>query len=319
MGAHAFIDRLLPAPVGGGCRMAGYYLWGSTVIRGEDGRYHMFVTRWPTDTGRDMTASPTAGHYGYSEICRAAADTPEGPYAFEQVVLARREDSWDSVSCHNPAIVRFADTYVLYYCGYSGRKQIGYATAPSVYGPWQRIDQPIFPADVGNRNNPCACVTPDGDLLVVFRAESMRLYAARAASYEGPYRVHGQPLFEHPTEDPCVWHNGECFEMVVEDNVGHYTGSRLNGIHVRSDDGFRWTPMDPILAYGHPIRMDDGSCCYGRQEKPWVLVGDDGVPTHLFLVKAESDPDTPPTYAGELAGQGPVWNVCLPMRPCGSM
>ena len=31
-------EMLLPAPVGGGCSMDGYWVWCGSVIRGEDGR-----------------------------------------------------------------------------------------------------------------------------------------------------------------------------------------------------------------------------------------------------------------------------------------
>lgn len=39
--------RLGAAPVDGGFAQNDYWVWGSSVIRGEDGNYHMFVSRWP--------------------------------------------------------------------------------------------------------------------------------------------------------------------------------------------------------------------------------------------------------------------------------
>lgn len=45
------IDRLsehmLPAPVDSGFSMEGYWVWDGSVIKCEDGRYHMFASRWP--------------------------------------------------------------------------------------------------------------------------------------------------------------------------------------------------------------------------------------------------------------------------------
>jgi hypothetical protein len=43
----SFQDRLLPAPVGGGFRDPGYWVWCGTVVRGDDGRYHHYASRWP--------------------------------------------------------------------------------------------------------------------------------------------------------------------------------------------------------------------------------------------------------------------------------
>jgi hypothetical protein len=292
--------------------MTGYHLWGSTVTPGEDGKYHMFVTRWPQSVGRSVEI--TGSYYLHTEICRAVAHKPEGPYAFREVVLARRPGFFDAVSCHNPAILKTDRGFVLYYCGFDGAtKHIGLAFSPSVSGPWSRMDAPLFPADDGNRNNPSACLRPDGKILLVFRAKRMELHAALADSYDSEYRVKRGPLLEHGTEDPCVWYNGEHFEMIVEDNCGHFTGSRLNGAHLISHDGFRWRPSEHVTAYEHPIMMDDGTRLYGRQEKPWVLRDEAGRATHLFLVKVETDAATPPAYSGELTGHLPVWNVCVPL------
>ncbi|MEG2500550.1 MAG: hypothetical protein RSA78_05740, partial [Oscillospiraceae bacterium] len=34
------------APCGGGFSMEGYWVWCGSVIKGEDGKYHMFASRW---------------------------------------------------------------------------------------------------------------------------------------------------------------------------------------------------------------------------------------------------------------------------------
>ncbi len=82
--------RMLPAPVGGGFRMEGYWVWCGSVIKGEDNRYHMFASRWP----KSQPMHP--GWLSLSEIVRASSDTPEGPYQFEEVVLpARGAEYWD--------------------------------------------------------------------------------------------------------------------------------------------------------------------------------------------------------------------------------
>ena len=49
--SDSFIDKLLPAPIGGGFQMEDYWIWGSSVIKGEDGKYHMFADRWAKSIG----------------------------------------------------------------------------------------------------------------------------------------------------------------------------------------------------------------------------------------------------------------------------
>ena len=41
----AFIDRILPAPKNGGFSDPDYWIWGASVIKGEDGNYHLFASR----------------------------------------------------------------------------------------------------------------------------------------------------------------------------------------------------------------------------------------------------------------------------------
>ncbi|HEX2999390.1 MAG TPA: glycosyl hydrolase family 43, partial [Armatimonadota bacterium] len=87
---ESFQERILPAPVGGGFAQAEYWVWCGSAIHGEDGRYHLFASRWPR-------ALPFfAGYQTHSEIVRAVSDTPEGPYHFAEVVLpARGAEFWD--------------------------------------------------------------------------------------------------------------------------------------------------------------------------------------------------------------------------------
>ncbi len=44
--AHAFIDRLLPAPRDGGFRRDDAWIWCGSVIRGDDGQWHLFASMW---------------------------------------------------------------------------------------------------------------------------------------------------------------------------------------------------------------------------------------------------------------------------------
>ena len=153
---RTFLSRLQPAVVGGGFELPDYWVWCGAPIRGEDGRYHLFASRVP----KEVIFHP---HWLFrSEIARAEADTPVGPYRFAEVALPPRGgDFFDARSTHNPHIRKVGDTYLLLYMGtnYDGptpspekpevwrsprylatwaRKRIGLATSQSVRGPWKR-------------------------------------------------------------------------------------------------------------------------------------------------------------------------------------
>ena len=67
--SNPFAGRLLPAPVNGGFQMEDYWIWCGSVVKGEDGRFHMFASRWPKKYG-------FAANWLYRcEIVRASSDT----------------------------------------------------------------------------------------------------------------------------------------------------------------------------------------------------------------------------------------------------
>src|SRR5688572_17291506 len=163
----AFYKKIDRAVVGGGFQMEGYWVWGSSVAKGDDGLFHMFVSRWP----KRLPFHP--GWMVASEIVHATSKTVEGPYKFSEVALpARGPQYWDGRSTHNPKIMRHGKTWVLFYMGSThpfaevdrpetltldshyaviGRanKRIGVATASSPFGPWTRREVPVLPTKPG--------------------------------------------------------------------------------------------------------------------------------------------------------------------------
>ena len=57
----------------------GYWAWGSSVVKGDDGKYHMFVSRFP----KSLPFHP--GWMVASEIVHAVSEIPQGPYRFSEV------------------------------------------------------------------------------------------------------------------------------------------------------------------------------------------------------------------------------------------
>jgi hypothetical protein len=95
---NPIFERLLPAPKNGGFKMEDYYIWCGSAIMGEDGRFHMFASRWRKELGFGV-------HWVFnSEIVRAVSGEPEGPYIFEEVIFKRRERQYfDAMNQHNPS------------------------------------------------------------------------------------------------------------------------------------------------------------------------------------------------------------------------
>ena len=70
---NELFHRLDKAPRTPAFECEGYWSWGSSVVKGENGKYHMFVSRFP----KSLPFHP--GWMIASEIVHAVSDIPEGP------------------------------------------------------------------------------------------------------------------------------------------------------------------------------------------------------------------------------------------------
>lgn len=339
-----FHDRLLPAPPQGSFRMPDYWVWCGSAIHGDDGRYHLFASRWPK--------SVTFFHWATcSEIVRAVADRPEGPYRFEEVVTERRGPSfWDGMVTHNPTIHFHDGKFLLFYVGstFHGKrphradegglisehwleawngKRTGLLVADSVLGPWERRDEPILLPRPGKwdsviTSNPAACVREDGTIILIYKSTDVphprgrfpgRFHqgVATARNWRSPFeRLSEEPIAlsgvkDTHIEDGYIWWNGEAYEMVIKDMTGEVCGEEGAAIHATSHDAISWTAMIPPKAYSRTVRWQDGKTTTLRKlERPQVLL-ENGRPTHLFGAALSED------EAGEIDDS---WNVVIPLR-----
>jgi len=282
--ARPILERLLPAPKDSGFRMEDFFVWGGSLIKVDD-TYHLFASRWPKETEFPR------GYRDHSEIVRATASNPLGPYEFHEVVLTGRGGEWwDGKMCHNPKIVKSGDTFILYYIGSavgSGLRKCGYAYSRSINGPWVRADRALpFGRD---HNNPAPYIHSDGSVLVAFRDDTLKMYIATAPSFDGTYRIVAENLFPGiRLEDPDLFHLNERYHMVVEDNVAGLTGHDRHGAHLISKDGIQWDIHDPVRVYTHTLPWDDGTVTtVERRERPELFNDNaeqkgNGHPTHLL-------------------------------------
>lgn len=336
-----FIDKLLPAPKSGGFAMDDHWVWDPSVIKGEDGRYHMFASAWSKKYGFGNWVTN-------SQVVRAVSYTPEGPYKFVEVVLpARGRKYFDGFTTHNPRIVKVGEYYVLYYFGntYSSpqpsytenvwetglaheawmNKRVGMAYSKSINGPWIRSDQPVINPRKGEwdssiTSNPSPVVLPDGSIYLIYKSSPkdhnppLMLGAAKADNFKGPYiRLSNNPIFSFHTEnnkdndveDPFVWWNGKEYELIMKDRFGHICGEEGGGIHAFSADGVNWRLAKNVKAYSKEIKWDDGSTTHmANFERPFLLF-ENGKPTHLF---AATGTGTVPYVFDR------TWNMVIPLK-----
>ena len=233
-------ERLQPVAHGTGLRMDGYFVWCGSVIKvGET--YHMFASRWPAETNFPD------GYRTHSEIVRATAERPEGPYAFQEVVVGKRPGAWDGGMVHNPAIYHVGSTFVLFHNASeegSRYRQIGVVTAPAVTGPWTRSDRPLDLGVASDANNPAAWFEPDGSVKLMWRDKDLRVYISVADSFRGPYRVANDNVWpKGKVEDFCLFKERGQYHLICEDGGASITGQTKWGGHLTSRDAIHeWQP-----------------------------------------------------------------------------
>ena len=122
-----------------------YYTWCSSVIKGEDGKYHMFYSRWPhgkrtaTDDPMNFIFDGFKGWGKYSEIAYAVSDKLNGPYKYVSTVLKGdgNQDRWDRFTMHNPQIRKFGKYYYLYYISNSFDSSLQFKDESKMTREWK--------------------------------------------------------------------------------------------------------------------------------------------------------------------------------------
>jgi len=311
---YDFSKMIQPVPASAKFEDPGFIVWCGAMVRGEDGKYHLFYSRWPRKLG----------HYAWvthSEVARAVADHPLGPFRFADVVLPERGASfWDGLCTHNPTVMKSGGKYYLYYMGNTGdrkkvsglnwshrnNQRVGVAVADSPAGPWKRFDKPLIDTTPGFHDaqclaNPTVTERPDGGYLMVYKAVADKKpqpfggpvvhIVATSDSPTGPFKKHPDPVFTRPgeffaAEDPYIWRGPDRYWAIVKDFKGVFTRKGPSLALFESADGIAWKPAAHTLVSTLTLKWADGTVTpLEKLERPQLLLVD-GEPAVLSCAAA---------------------------------
>jgi len=238
-------DNVIPRDVENGIEGAEYSYWGGNVIKDDDGKYHMFVCRWPENSYKGEVKQ---GHalWWSSVVVHAVSDNALGPFKVVREIGRG----------HNPEIYRRKDgSYVV---GVMGDRAY---TSPTLNGPWTEIKatfQWLDDSKPQNKNNRTYVVREDGSVLmmskngVIFISEKGDEQFAQLTPGTVYHPVPGAKF-----EDPVIWKDEVQYHCIYNDWYGR------TAFYIRSADGIHWK-FEPGLAYkpSRLMRYQDG-----RQEK----------------------------------------------------
>jgi len=290
------------------------FTWGSSPIKGKDGKYHIFYARWHKKYSFNAWVT-------HSEIAHAVSNKALGPYKFSDVTLpARGPAFWDGHYTHNPTIHFFDGKYYLYYAGNFGdgvnvknglnmthrnNQRIGVAVSESPYGPWKRSDKPLIDVspdpdahDALMMANPSVTRMHDGKYLMVYKAVAKRKpmpfggpvvhLCAVASRPDGPFEKMNKPIFTvpgsmFPAEDPYIWYQDNCYYAIAKDMHGEFTKQGRSLALFYSVNGFDWQPAKNVLVSTLGFTMKNGKKVnLTHMERPQLLI-EKGIPRALFL------------------------------------
>lgn len=245
-----------------------YCYWDGGIIKGPDGKYHLFASRWNQDQG----------HSGWLESVgvHAVSDHVIGPYIDQGLCWPNDEAG----KGHNLfPLVLHDGTYAIVI---SETRPGGVYVSKSLDGPWNYRGQITVAENqfshLGKMSNVCLIPRHDGGYQIIGRTGAIWISKDDVL---GPYIVQGPDIFadivglpkyaRHTLEDPVLWHSGGLYHIVVnfwEDRKAYHLTSS-NGIDHWT---FRSLAYDPKTNF---IRYTNGTVNHwDKLERPNVLIED---------------------------------------------
>lgn len=237
-----------------------YCYWDGQILRGDDGKYRLFASRW--DEPR--------GHHGWKDSIAVSAVSEHllGPYV-------DRGPCWpdnQGGKGHNVTALRLPDGRYAVVVSETRQGDVFVSASPD--GPWTHLGNIVTHGDVRKRaSNYSVMVRPDGDFMIVPR--SGQIFLSKTGIL-GPYYAQGPSIYpkiagleQRDLEDPCVWFSGGRYHIIVN------SWSQRRAFHLTSKDGITgWTlrgvAYDPRIDF---VRYTDGTINrWDKLERPGVVI-----------------------------------------------
>jgi hypothetical protein len=238
--------------------------WDGGIIKGPDGKYHMFGSRWDQGIGFNKWYTSKAVH--------AVSDNLFGPYVDQGLCWP---DNRGGLGHNVSSLVLSDGRYAIVVSETRGGDVF---VASTLDGPWKQLGT-IKVADgphknLGAMSNVRPMVRPDGKFEIIARSGAIWI---SPDSILGPYVIQDTSIYPKvpalsrimDLEDPMIWYSGGLYHIIVNS-----WGTRKT-YHLTSVDGISgWTDrgiaIDPKSDF---IRYTDGTVNHwANLERPSVYL-----------------------------------------------
>ena len=218
-------DSVRPRFVDNGIERPDLSFWGGNIVRGDDGRYHLFVCGWPERSEKGHMTWPA------STVYHTTSSRPWGPYTIADTIGKG----------HNPEVYRTDDGhYVLYVID-------GRYVSTSLSGPWTYGKFDFETRDrrvIEGHSNLTFARRSDGSFLMVCRGGGVWVSRDGLAPYRQITERRIYPAVAGEFEDPVVWRDSLQYHLIVNDWLGRiaYYQRSLDGVHWLTEPGEAYAP-----------------------------------------------------------------------------
>ncbi len=295
-----------------------YYQWCSSILKGEDGKYHLIYSRWRRELGFYAWLT-------HSEGAHAVADSPEGPYKYVNTLLDLRQETKKAgslITAHNPKIKFFEGRYYLYFISTTSPKDLKDSelveTAKVGYSHpnWQplRRNQRVFVASAASLNdsfqisdgsliepsgpittltvNPAITQGPDGRYYLIVKGDKphstkfeRNQAMAISQSPDKGFTMQPKAVIESwDTEDVSLFYHPESKRFYAVFHAHHYVGM------MSSRDGINWQKAQDFQIMKKQIPLKSGGFIQPqRMERPFLFVENGKARVLSLAVKKGND------------------------------
>jgi len=278
-------------PSHSGLQTSGKETWGASILQENASSFHLFASYFE---GGDLDTWKST-----SVVTHAWAPNATGPYVMDETTLIKPSGvtgQWDASNCHNPTVHKIGSEYVIFYIGMDytvepqppkgdPRQTIGAAYSSSLWGPWQRMDQPLLePAvewELGGVSNPAMLVNSDGSVVMFWRGNQDKgMGVATAPQWRGPYtrRNNNESIIPAPNdaglEDMYVWRTSRnvCHMVLHQHHQDPNVGAHIFTSDPECVTGWRLAQPAPSVAYNLTASWSDGTVTdFLRRERPQLV------------------------------------------------
>jgi hypothetical protein len=286
---------------GVGPRQETNFYWDGKIVKGEDGKYHLYGSRWVYSNGFGPPVGPSGSGWQSSVPIQAISDGVMGPYVVQGDCYAKNQEG-NNKGHNTTALV--APTGATPYTLSVGEIVAGqmFASA-SANGPWTLIG---LTSTNSNGHNGCGSLASNFTFTVGpgnrFWATSRSGCVMDSDQALGPYKVETDSVLPNlenndngNAEDEVIWYSGGYFHIVY--NYWNFQ----RAYHIMSKDGLKgWMSTGlayqgtqaPANANSNWLRYTDGTVNqWHNLERPGVYE-ENGHVTHFTFAVTDVDKNT---------------------------